>query len=85
MVKIHLVRIFVFVYSSAWWFFGGDDAEGIAAECGDRPIQGQYTADSKSAGYVVGGSNAVRGSLPWQVSGGSRNREYIQMSCRVKI
>jgi len=52
----------------AWWFFGGDDADDIAAECGDRPIQGQYTADSKSAGYVVGGSNAIRGSLPWQVS-----------------
>jgi len=56
----------------AWWFFGGDDDDGpkssLATECGGRPIQGYYSGDSKSAGYVVGGSNALRGSLPWQVS-----------------
>ena len=37
-------------------------------ECGTRHFEGRYSADTKSSGYIVGGSNAVRGSIPWQVT-----------------
>jgi len=41
---------------------------GAFGECGTRYFGDRYSADPKSSGYIVGGSNAVRGSLPWQVS-----------------
>jgi len=41
---------------------------GASGECGTRYFEGRYSADPKSSGYIVGGSDAVRGSLPWQVS-----------------
>merc|ERR1712002_308795 len=37
-------------------------------ECGKRYFNGYSAANSDAQGYIVGGSNAVRGSLPWQVS-----------------
>jgi secreted trypsin-like serine protease len=39
-----------------------------ATECGLRYFSGRQVNTYGSAGYVVGGSNANRGSLPWQVS-----------------
>ena len=44
-------------------------------ECGARYFGDRYSADPNSSGYIVGGSNAVRGSLPWQVREGNGNRE----------
>jgi len=37
-------------------------------ECGNRYFGDHFAANSDSQGYIVGGSNANRGSLPWQVS-----------------
>jgi len=49
---------------------------GAFGECGTRHFEGRYSADTKSSGYIVGGSNAVRGSLPWQVSIRRDNSHY---------
>jgi len=46
---------------------GGDS--GIHyGECGQRFFGDHFAAHPESEGYIVGGSNAERGSLPWQVS-----------------
>jgi len=37
-------------------------------ECGNRFFGDHFVAHPESEGYIVGGSNAQRGSLPWQVS-----------------
>merc|ERR1719378_2017517 len=37
-------------------------------ECGQRFFGDHFAAHPESEGYIVGGSNAQRGSLPWQVS-----------------
>merc|ERR1712136_621837 len=37
-------------------------------ECGQRFFGDHFMANPESEGYIVGGSSAQRGSLPWQVS-----------------
>ena len=38
--------------------------------CGKRFFGDHFAANTNSNGYIVGGHNAERGSLPWQVSHG---------------
>merc|ERR1712198_306237 len=50
---------------------GGENCGGGSVddgECGNRFFGDHFVAHPKSEGYIVGGSNAQRGSLPWQVS-----------------
>merc|ERR1712126_631376 len=47
---------------------GGGDNGSNDEKCGQRFFGDQFAAHPESEGYIVGGSNAQRGSLPWQVS-----------------
>merc|ERR1712136_223854 len=50
---------------------GGSESGGSGSsdgECGQRHFGDHFVAHPDSEGYIVGGSNAQRGSLPWQVS-----------------
>merc|ERR1711872_268657 len=47
---------------------GGGSGSVDDGECGNRFFGDHFVAHPESEGYIVGGSNAQRGSLPWQVS-----------------